>query len=66
MNHRAKSVVRHMVEGDKSRSSYSFSQPLYGIEFLLQGWTGITQEMETTAGISKRGSRISSATAINK
>lgn len=36
MNHRAKSVVRHMVEGDESRASYFFSQPLDGVEFLLQ------------------------------
>lgn len=46
MNHRAKSVVRHMVEGEKSRASYFFSQPLNGVEFLLQGQTCISQHME--------------------
>ena len=46
MNHRAKSVVRHMVEGDESRGSYFFSQPLNGVKFLLQGQACISQDME--------------------
>lgn len=48
MNHRPKSVVRHMVKGDKSRASYFFSQPLNSVEFLLQGQTRISQHMEAT------------------
>lgn len=54
MNHRAKSVVRHMVEGDKSRASYFFRQPLNGVELLLQGQTCIPQDMETTGGRQSR------------
>lgn len=42
MNHRAKSVVRHMVEGDKNRASYFLSQPLNRVEFLLQGHSCIS------------------------
>lgn len=48
MNHRAKSVVRHMVKGDKSRARYFLSQPLNGVELLLQGQTCISQNMEAT------------------
>ena len=48
MNHRAKSVVRHMVEGDKSRARYFFCQPLNGVEFLLQRQTRVPQDMEAT------------------
>lgn len=50
MNHGAKSVVRHMVEGDESRASDFFCQPLNGVEFLLQGQTCISQHMEATEG----------------
>lgn len=46
MKNRAKSVVRHKVEGDKSRASYFFSQPINGVELLLQGKTCISQDME--------------------
>jgi len=46
MNHRANSVVRHVVEGDECRASYSFSQPVYSVEFLLQRWASVTQDME--------------------
>lgn len=48
MNHRAKSVVRHMVEGDKNRASYFLSQPLDSVELLLQGHTCISKDMEAT------------------
>lgn len=46
MNHRAKSVVRYVVEGDKNRASEFCSQPLDGVEFLLQGQTYISQDVE--------------------
>jgi len=59
MNHRAKSVVRHMVEGQKSRTSYFFAQVLNGEEFLLQGLTCISQDMKATGGKeSRRGGSI--------
>lgn len=48
MNHRAKSVVRHMVQGRKSRASYFFTQPLNGVEILLQGYTCASQDMEAS------------------
>ncbi len=37
MNHGTESVVRHVVQGDKSRAGDFFSQPLNGEKFLLQG-----------------------------
>lgn len=48
MNHRTKSVVRHMVEGDKSRAGYLLSQPLDGVELLLQGQSCISQGIKAT------------------
>lgn len=63
MNHRAKSVVRHMVKRDKGRASDFLSQPLDGVELLLQGQTCVPQDMETTEEQSRRGGRISPMTA---
>ena len=48
MNHRPKSVVRHVVKRAESRASYFFSQPLDGVELLLQGQTCISQDVEAT------------------
>lgn len=52
MNHRTKSVVRHMVEGGQGRGSYFFSQPLNCVEFLLQRQTCISQDVEA-AGVER-------------
>ena len=46
MNHGAKSVVGHVVQGNKSRAGYFFSQPINGVELLLQRQTYISQDME--------------------
>lgn len=48
MNHRAESVIWHMVEGDKNRTSYFFAQPLNAEEFLLQGHTCTSEDVEAT------------------
>lgn len=55
MNHRAKSVVRDVIEGDKSRASYLFSQPLNGVEFLLERRTCISQDLEARVRQSRKG-----------
>lgn len=48
MNHWAKSVIGHMVEGDESRASYSFSQLVDVVELLLQGHTCTSQDLVAT------------------
>lgn len=63
MNHRAKSVVRDVIKGDKSRASYLFSQPLDGVEFLLERRTCISQDLEATEvgraeGVVERNLRV--------
>lgn len=63
MNHGAKSVVRHMVERDEGRASDFLSQPLDGVELLLQGQTCVPQDMEAAEVKSRRGGRISPSAA---
>lgn len=48
MNHWAKSVIGHMVEGDESRASHSFSQLVDVVELLLQGHTCTSQDLVAT------------------
>lgn len=47
MNHRAESVIRHVVKRDKGGADDLFSQSLDFVEVLLQGQTCISQDMET-------------------
>lgn len=54
MKYKAKSVVRYMVEGDKDRASYFLSQPLNGVEFLLQGHSCISYDLEATEVKNRR------------
>lgn len=59
MNHRTKSVVRYVVEGDKNGASQFSSQPLDRVEFLLQGQTHISQDVEAAeVKESRRGGRL--------
>lgn len=60
MNHRPKSVVRHMIKRHKYRTRYLFSQSLDGVKVLLQGQTCISQDVEATEAEGRReGSIIS-------
>lgn len=55
MNHRTKSVVRNVVQGHKSRTSYFFRQTLNGVELLLQGQTCVSQDLKAAAIKQTRG-----------
>lgn len=46
MNHRAKSVVWHVVQRNKNRASYFFRQPLDRVEILLKRQSDISQNVE--------------------